>query len=97
MCRLALAGDFNLSYSTSWYRRDFRYEQKYTDKLNRYKSSEYRLSKGFLSRYFPLARLPIEIVKQVLYSKIYIVEKMLILAVLIIIFPVKYITGKYLA
>jgi len=97
LCNLALIGDFILASDTSWYRRDFRYEQKYTDKLNRYKSNEYRLSKGFLSRYFPLARLPIEIVKQVLYSKIYIVEKMLILAVLIIIFPVKYITGKYLA
>lgn len=96
LCRLALAGDFIPSYKTSWYRRDFRDEQKYAEKLNRYKSDEYRLSKGFISKYFPLARLPIEIIKQILCSEVPILEKVLILTMLIIVLPVKYISGKYL-
>jgi glycosyltransferase involved in cell wall biosynthesis len=95
LCHLALMGDFILASNTSWCRRDFRDEHTYKEKVKRYKNKEYQLSRGFLSKLFPLARLPAEIIKQILSSKISHGEKLLILISLVTLFPVKYLSGKY--
>ena len=94
---LALKGHFLHANNTLWSRREFRSESSYKEKLNRYKSKEYGLRRTTLDRYFPLAKLPCELIKVVLSANISSLLKLLILIILLPTLPVKYLCGKYLS
>lgn len=96
LAKLALMGDFIHAYQAKWYRREFREEQSYSEKLKRYKSSSYGLAKSFIDKNIPFARLPIELIKDVLFANVPKRIRILILLLLIPGLPVKYICGRYL-
>lgn len=96
LTRLALLGNFVHADHARWSRREFRTEASYSDKLKRYKSAEYGLTKSFIDKHLPFARLPIELVKNIFSSSLQTRVKILILIMLIPALPVKYLCGRYL-
>ncbi len=95
LARLSLQGTFIHSTNTSWSRREFRNESTYADKIKRYQSNEFGMSKTIIDKYFPLARLPIELYKCIFSCKQPLSIKLILSLMLIIMLPVKYIAGKY--
>lgn len=95
LTQLALAGDFVHADRTSWSRREFRDEAAYADKLKRYKSQHYGLEQSQLGRIFPLARLPFELLRVVLASRISVAQKFLLLLLLATNLPVKYVADRW--
>lgn len=95
LTQLALLGDFVHADNTSWSRREFREEAAYADKLKRYQSENYGLDQSRLGRLFPLARLPVELLRVVISSRITLPQKMLLLPLLFVNLPVKYATDKW--
>lgn len=91
---LSLRGDFVHAWQTHWYRREFRREVDYKQKLERYRSADYALSTNWLGRYFPLARLPVRIISDVCASNIPPTQKLMILLILLPSLPIKYIADK---
>ena len=96
LTQLALLGDFVHADDTSWSRREFREEQGYADKMKRYQSVQYGLGRSRLVRVFPLARLPIELLRAVITSPISLAQKLLLLPLLAVNMPIKYVTDKWL-
>tara|TARA_R110001599_G_scaffold215962_2_gene414229 strand:- start:6139 stop:7026 length:888 start_codon:yes stop_codon:yes gene_type:complete len=96
LTQLAALGDFVHADQALWSRREFRVETSYTDKLNRYKSSDYGLTTSFIDKHLPFARLPIELIKNVILSRLPTKIKTMILLMLIPALPVKYLSGRYL-
>lgn len=94
LSELALMGHFIHSHSASWFRREFRENETYQDRMKRYRSTEYGLSRSWLDRFFPVVRLPIELFKTVLRSRVSWFEKLGILGILIPSLPVKYVIGR---
>jgi glycosyltransferase involved in cell wall biosynthesis len=95
LSKLSLMGDFLHASNTQWSRREFRVELEYKDKLKRYKSESYGLVSSRLSKLFPLAQLPIELVKVVFRSEIRFMSKALVLLLLLPTLPVRYIAGRH--
>lgn len=91
---LALVGDFLHAADAEWRRREFRNEASYAAKLKRYRSSEFRIAASPLARLFPLARLPFELMRSVLASRLSWGERLAILALLVPSFPVRYYAGR---
>ena len=96
LTQLALMGDLVHADKTNWSRREFREEADYSDKLKRYKSQHYGLEQSRLGRIFPLARLPFELVRVVLGSRVSLGQKMLLMPLLFVNLPVKYVTDRWL-
>jgi glycosyltransferase involved in cell wall biosynthesis len=94
LSELALKGDFVHAASASWSRREFRRETNYADKITRYTSASYGLSTSFLGKHFPLAQLPLELIRVVLGARVSRADKFCILAALIPSLPVRYVVGK---
>jgi glycosyltransferase involved in cell wall biosynthesis len=90
LSELILRGHFAHAVETSYSRRDIRADENYQQRMARYSGREYGLSRSFLGRVAPLLRLPFELVRSVLRSKISISEKLLLLISLIPVLPVKY-------
>ena len=95
LTQLALMGDFVHAVETSWSRREFREEKAYATRLKRYQSENYALDRSRLGRLFPLARLPVELLRTALASRVSIAQKLLLLPMLAINLPVKYVTDKW--
>jgi len=95
LCELALMGDFVHAARAIWSRREIRTEPSYADKLTRYRSAQFGLARSKLSRLFPLARLPLELIAVVLRAEISRLEKFLILTLLIPSLPVRYIAARF--
>lgn len=91
---LSLKGHFVHAAKTSWRRREFRHEHTHAQKINRYKSNEYRITKGIISNLFPTLRLPTFLITLLARSNISILSKTLAIIALIFSFPIRYITGK---
>ena len=95
LTQLALLGDFVHADNTTWSRREFREEAVYADKLKRYQSENYGLDQSRLGSMFPLARLPVELLRVVISSRISLPQKLLLLPLLFVNLPVKYVTDKW--
>jgi len=91
LTELALMGDFVHATAASWARREFRGEADYADKLRRYRSREYGLARGSL---FPLARLPLELLRAVLRAELGWLDKACIAGLLLLSFPVRYLAAR---
>lgn len=94
LSELSLRGDFLHAAKATWKRREFRHEQKHSDKLKRYRSAEYGLAGSFVDRYFPLLRLPLALIKVVLKSTLPSIQKIALLFALFTAFPLRYLVGK---
>ena len=93
---LSLQGEFVFAEGAKWSRRDFRMEQEYSEKIKRYKTDNYGLTgKSLVTKLFPLLQLPIELTKVVWKSKVRGAEKFLLLLILFVMFPFRYLVGKY--
>lgn len=93
---LALKGDFIHAEGPWWNRREFRSETSYKQKLQRYNNSEYKLTRSFIDKLVPLAKLPLSIIGVIARSQQPVSVKALILLALLACFPVKYLCGKYM-
>lgn len=91
---LSLKGHFVHATNTNWKRREFRHEQTHTEKINRYKSNEYGLTKGIINNLFPMLKLPTTLIKSIASSNISFLPKFLAIIALIFSFPIRYISGK---
>lgn len=91
---LSMRGDFVHAPTTAWYRREFRKEQTYDQKLERYRSASFGLGKSWWARRFPLARLPVRLIGDVFSSPLPLSRRLMIFTVLMTSFPVKYLVDK---
>lgn len=96
LSQLALIGDFLHVPEVSWYRREFRHETNHSEKLRRYRSGDYALSRSLLDRMFPLLRLPFSLIRNVLTSDLRAIEKTAAVWSLLGSLPVRYLAGKKL-
>lgn len=94
LSELVLQGDFVHAPMAQWQRREFRHETSHTEKLKRYRSKEYGLTRSFLDKYFPLLRLPLKLAQIVIRSNLRISEKTAVVLALIASLPARYLTGK---
>ncbi|HRQ57972.1 MAG TPA: glycosyltransferase family A protein [Azoarcus taiwanensis] len=96
LAQLALQGDFAHVTSTSWCRREFRHEESHDQKVKRYRSSEYGLTKGsMIDRTFPLLRLPLGLAQSIIDADtLRFTEKLAVLAALFTMLPARYLDGK---
>ncbi|MFT6974675.1 MAG: glycosyltransferase involved in cell wall biosynthesis [Bermanella sp.] len=94
LCELALHGDFIHAPLAEWKRREHRPETSYTQKLERYKSSQYGLATTMFDRIFPLAKLPVKLIKDIVLSGLPAQHKLAILFLVLPTFLVKYLLGK---
>lgn len=91
---LSLKGPNLHVWQTSWCRREFRKEVSYEQKLQRYKSADYALATSWLDRYFPFMRLPVRIVRDLFAAPVAMRFKLMILTILLVSMPMKYIVDK---
>ena len=91
---LALHGDFIHAPKASWSRREFRFESSYKERLNRYHGNEQQVTRNWLDRTLPLARLPLALVSTVLKSDVPFTVKLSIILLLIPTLPVRHFSGK---
>ena len=94
LSKLALKGDFIHSPKVSWQRMEFRSEVSHAEKLNLYRSADCGLTRSVLDKYFPLLRLPLELIKNMLSSNLSFIEKTASLLALLASYPVRYLAGK---
>ncbi len=91
LSELVLQGHFVHARAAFWCRREFREHETHEQRMNRY---QHALSNFFLSRFFPLMHLPLQLIRVVLCSQITWFEKACILLTLIPVLPVRYLTGR---
>ncbi len=95
LLEMVLKGDFIHVPGTKWWRRDFRGNEKYAEKLKRFGGSGFKISNSVLSRLFPLFGLPFAVFGVVFKARIGILSKFAIAFMLLTALPVRYVTGKY--
>lgn len=94
LTELSLKGEFVHATDTLFYRRQNRTAENYNQKLLRYKGKEMQIVDNPFSKLFPLAKLPLELLRIVLQAKISAWEKIFILILLLPSFPIRYVMGK---
>lgn len=94
LTHLAMRGAFVHATEAYWQRREFRQESVYAKKLERYKSPTYGLATTKFAHAFPLAQLPIELLKSIRSAPLPFKTRCMIGALLLPTMLVKYITGK---
>lgn len=91
---LALRGDFVHAALPRWSRRELRSEASYQQKVDRYSSSSFGVTRSRLGRAFPLMALPWALVKLVLRARIGVLDKLAALAVLLPSLALRYRVGR---
>lgn len=91
---LSLKGEFIHAVNTVYYRRQNRPPETHKARIDRYKSDEMRIGDSYLSKIFPLAKLPLELVRIVICAKIETLTKFFILMTFIPMFPIRYIMDR---
>lgn len=94
LTELSLMGDFVHTNKTEWMRREFRHEPCHNDKLKRYSSKEYGLTRSYIDILFPLFRLPLHLIRVILQSKLNPIQKASAMIALCTSLPVRYLAGK---
>lgn len=93
LAELALMGEFLLVPAAHWSRRQPRDEESHKQRMRRYAGREYGLAGSWLDRYFPMLRLPLELIRVVLRSRLSLPEKASMLFALPACFLVRYLAG----
>jgi len=94
LTELALMGDFVHAIRTHWHRRDYRGDETYAQKLKRYRSPRFGLTRSRFGRLFPLAALPLELIKVIFRAPLSIKEKLMLSFALPPTFLVKYLSSR---
>lgn len=94
LAELSLMGDFVHTNKTKWMRREFRFEPCHNDKLKRYGSKEYGLTKSNFDSVFPLFRLPLHLIRVILRSRLNPIQKASAVLAISVSLPVRYLAGK---
>jgi glycosyltransferase involved in cell wall biosynthesis len=94
LTELALRGDFLMASGATWSRRANRAEESNAQRMQRYTSSDYALTKSLLDRHLPLLRLPLELLKVVARSRLAMLEKAALMVSLCASLPVRYLSGR---
>jgi glycosyltransferase involved in cell wall biosynthesis len=93
LSELALMGEFIEITTAQWSRRQPREEESHSQKMQRYTGAEFRLAGSWLDRTFPLLRLPLELMRIVLRSRLSLLERSAVLLALPPCFLVRYLAG----
>lgn len=89
----SLSGGFAHAKKAERYRR-YKYSgETYNDRMKRYKNTMLK-DAGILTKVFPLFKLPLYMIKAVIFSKTTITEKIAILFILITSAPIRYLVSK---
>jgi glycosyltransferase involved in cell wall biosynthesis len=94
LCKLVLQWDFVPSPESVLSRREFRHEASYQEKLKRYGSSGYSLSRSRLRGFLGLLLLPAHLCRLVLRSPLPIADRIFMLLGFLACLPVRYLEGK---
>lgn len=94
LSKLALKGDFVHARRTHWKRREFRHESNHVEQLKRYRSQEFGLTNSLMDSYFPLLRLPLDLIRTIIRSDLKIIEKLATLLTLAASLPARFLVGK---
>lgn len=94
LSELALKGSFAHAQNVSFYRRQNRPIENYSDKLARYKDKDTKVAATLIDKLFPLAKLPLELFRTVIRSKTDSMYKFWILCILPFSLPARYIMSK---
>ena len=94
LAELSLKGDFIHVANTTWFRRDFREKESYKERIERYKSNDYKLLDSKSSKTIPILALPWELVKTVFTSKLPFYQKVLSILVLLPTMFLKFIVSR---
>lgn len=93
LCELALSGDFLHAPDAMLYRRQPRKVESHGERLQRYRTPEFKVAASALDRFLPMAGLPVELVKVVLRSGLSPLDKAAVLGAMATAFPVRYLAG----
>jgi len=63
-------------------------------RMQRYKSKESKIAATFFSRLFPLAKLPVALLRIVIQSEVRLIEKLSIFTILLPSLPIRYFLGR---
>ena len=91
---LSLRGDFLHAARSRWSRRELRSEASYSQKVQRYASASFGVTRSRVGRAFPLLALPWELVKRVARSRLGALDKGMILATLAPSLALRYLVGR---
>ncbi len=91
---LALRGDFLHAAKSRWFRREVRTETSYQDKLKRYSSPRFGITRSRIGRTFPLLALPWELVKRVARAPMPFLDRCVMLAALLPSLALRYLVGR---
>lgn len=91
---LALKGEFIHATKASFQRRQNRPVERYKEKLQRYKSKDMQVARNMFLKLFPLAKLPVELIKTVILAPIGVLDKISILVLLLPSMPTRYFLGR---
>ena len=91
---LSLRGDFLHAARSRWSRRELRTESSYSQKVQRYASASFGVTRSRLGRAFPLLALPWELVKRVARSPMGARDKVVMLAALAPSLVLRYVVGR---
>ncbi len=95
LLEMVLQGHFVHAAAAHWYRRQFRVIETHEQRMARYRSSEFGLSRSMIDRLFPLMRLPVELVALLWRADIPVSRKVFILLLLMPAMPVKYLVSRH--
>lgn len=91
---LALRGHFLHARHANWSRRELRSETAYGQKIRRYSSASFGITRSWIGRTFPLLALPWELVKRVARSPMSFWDKLGTLAALVPSLALRYLVGR---
>ncbi len=91
---LSLRGDFLHAARSGWSRRELRAEASYGEKVQRYASASFGVTRSRIGRAFPLLALPWELVKRVARAPLRPLDKAAMLATLVPSLGLRYLVGR---
>mgnify|MGYP005749223083 FL=1 len=94
LASLSLEGDILHAPGSRWSRRELRWETSHRQKVKRYASREFGAARTLLSRVFPLAELPLALMRVLIGSRLRWFDKLLALAALVPMLALRYRAGR---
>ena len=94
LSELVLMGDFVHVPQAWWHRRDIRSQENHRERMRRYTGKEYGQASSRLNRWFPLLRLPLDLIRVVWSARISWIQRLCLLFGLLPSLPVRYVAGR---
>ncbi len=96
LCDLSLKGNFLHIPNATCYRRELetRIDESYSERMNRYRNKDFKLSTSNFGKIFPLFHLPVELLRIIIQSQLKPFEKVQLLIVALPTFLVKYLIAR---